>query len=155
MTNLREAKKYCKQYGATMPKAWKGYKLIWHPWHQPADRLLLPMTYKQYVERVIEIGTEKPQHERKERLRLMKPVMTVKAYAAWVKAYAAREKAYAARERAYAAWEKAYAALDKANAAWEKANAAWRTKNHDKIMAAHAVECPNCKWDGNCLPQFD
>src|SRR3990167_4678220 len=131
MTNLREAKKYCKQYGATMPKAWKGYKLIWHPWHQPADRLLLPMTYKQYVERVIEIGTEKPQHERKERLRLMKPVMTVKAYAAWVKAYAAREKAYAARERAYAAWEKAYAAWERANAAREKAYAAL-----DKAYAA-------------------
>ena len=104
-------------------------------------------------ERRAYIETNKPEHERPLRLKLLKivkePLPTklakvhaawekayaarVKAYAAWVKADAARVKvdaarvkAYAARVKANAAWVKANAARVKADAAWEKAYAAWK-----------------------------
>ena len=108
--------------------------------------------------------------QRKERLRLMKPCTSVKvdaalskACAAWSKADVAWSKAGGTWRRAvvhntiaaYAAWREAYNAWSKTDAARSEAYAVWREKNHVKIMTAHAKECPNCKWDGNKLPQFD
>ena len=123
MTNTQKARKYCKQHAVALPKAWKGYKLIWHPWHQPASRLLRPMTFQEYVDRLVEIAERKPQDERRERFYLMKPCK-------------------------YVFRSKAHEALSKADEAWPKADA-------KEIAAAHMAECPNCKWDGNCLPQFN
>ena len=151
MSNLEIARKLSKQYGFVLPKKYAGYKTVWHPWHQPASRLLYPMTFAQYIDRIIEIGTRKPEIERAERFQLMKISLIQpkgKADEARRKAHEAWRKADEARRKAYAAWQKAYEAWQKADEAMQKAYGA-------KIKAAHERECPSCKWDGNKLPQFD
>src|SRR3990167_5931147 len=130
MTKIQQAKTIAKKYQFVLPKRYDGYKFVWNSWHQPADRLIYPMTFDQYIDRIVEIGTRKPEHERVERFKLMKVSLIqpwTKADAVWAKADAVRTKAYAARIEADAA----------------------------KIQAAHKRECPDCKWDGERLPQFD
>ena len=158
MTNTQKARKYCKQHAVALPKAWKGYKLIWHPWHQPASRLLRPMTFQEYVDRLVEIAERKPQDERRERFYLMKPckyVFRSKAHEALSKAHEALSKADEALSKADEVWSKAYKARLKAHEALSKADEAWPKADAKEIAAAHMAECPNCKWDGNCLPQFN
>jgi hypothetical protein len=151
--DLNKAKEYSKLYEFPLVKEWTGYKLFQHVWHRP--KIYYPMTYDKYIDRVIEIAEEKPQEERAERFQLMIP----SSYAARVKAYAARDKAYAAWVKADAARDKAYAAWVKADAAWVKAYAAWVKTDEKNIIASHAKDCPNCKWEGDsidgCLPQFN
>ena len=144
MSNLQQAKEIAKKYKFALPKEYKGYKMVWHPWHQPASRLLWPMTFDQYIDRIVEIGTLKPENERAERFGLMK-----------ISLIQPKGKAYAAKQNTDAAWWKADAAWQKALAAREKAYAAWLKTDAAKIKAAHERECPNCKWDGYCLPQFN
>ena len=154
---IEEARKISIKYNFPLIEKWDRYKTFWHVWHQP--KLMWFITYIEYIERIINIELQKPQEEKQERFCLMKPVMQKfkadaawkKADAAWKKAYAAGEKAYA---KAYAAREKAYVAREKAYAAREKVDAAWESQNHDIIILAHEKECPNCKWDGEKLPQF-
>ena len=124
----KQAREIYEEYDVPFPKPWAGLKFIWHPWHQPASRLYWLMTFEEFCKRAVEIGRQKPEHERLERLMLMRPV---KKQLAIPKYYAKAREAYAK------AWE-AYA------------------KAHKKqILAIHAAECPNCKWDGGKLPQFD
>ena len=135
----KQAKAISKKYNFPLLKKWEGYKLFWHVWHQP--KLIFLITYPQYLDRIINIEENKPQEQKVERYKLMKPALQkFKADAAWAKACAAWAKADAA-------WNKAYAARNKACAAWEG-------KNHDLIIA-HTKECPGCKWDGEKLPQMD
>ena len=168
----KQAKAISKKYNFPLLKKWEGYKLFWHVWHQP--KLIFLITYPQYLDRIINIEENKPQEQKVERYKLMKPALQkfkadaawakadaalAKADATWNKAYAAWNKAYAALGdaawvKAYAAWKKACAARAKADAAWAKADAAWEGKNHDLIIA-HTKECPGCKWDGEKLPQMD
>lgn|SRR3990167_6899481 len=99
-----------------------------------------------YDERVIAIKRDKPENERKIRLRLFKllpqeaidelPKRLVKAYAKWRKACAKREKAYAKWRKADAEWEKAYAE-------WEKAHAERRGRE-----TWHKKFCGCKEWDG-------
>ena len=120
---------------------------------------LLIKTAKEIRERREYIRTNKPEHERALRLRLLKvvkaplPPQLVKARAAWIKAYAARDQAYAARDQAYAAWFNSFAALVKADAAratahaaWAKADAAWVKANVALVKAYAAWFKAHAAW---------
>ena len=114
---------------------------------------LLLKTAKEIRERRAFIRTNKPEHERALRLRLLKvvraplPPRLVKANVAWVKAKAALAPADAARDKAYDAWVTARAARvkaydtrnHKAYVAWVKAKAALDNKDYDARVEAHVA----------------
>src|SRR5271157_5591429 len=90
--------------------------------------------------RIVYILTQKSEHERALRLRLMRvvPEKDLKADAKW-------RKAYAEQEKAYAEWRKADAECEKADAEQGKADAALS-------ILAHAHFCtPDCPWDGRTI----
>ena len=98
MNDLQEKQKRCKaiaeEYNFSLVAEWKGGKDFWHVWHTP--RLIYRLSYKEYVERIIEIAENKPENEIGEIFHLMKPVDHIfrsKAYDAWSKAYEAWSKA--------------------------------------------------------------
>src|SRR3972149_876624 len=120
-------------------------KPFWHIHHEvllewPAD----------IQERIDFIQAEKPKHEVEIRLRLLKPVQgalppkLVKAGDARVKAGDARDKAKAAYDKAKAAYDKDWDAFGKDWDAYRKAY----DKYLPQIEALHALECPDCPWDG-------
>jgi len=84
-----------------------------------------------------------------------------KAWAAYDKARPARDKAFTAYAKAWAAYVKARAALNKAKAALDKARAAYAkawaayvkagAACMPEIEALHAIECPDCPWDGTTI----
>src|SRR3972149_6661090 len=78
----------------------------------------------------------------------------VKAGDAYVKARAAFGKAWDAFVKASVAYAKAGAAFVKAKAAFVKAKAAYN-KAYDEclpqIEALHALECPDCPWNGTTI----
>jgi len=71
-----------------------------------------------------------------------------KAYDKVYKVREAHDKAREAHDKAYdkarEAHDKAYEAHDKAYEAYNKAY----IENMPAILALHAIECPNCSWDG-------
>ena len=86
----KQAKAISKKYNFPLLKKWEGYKLFWHVWHQP--KLIFLITYPQYLDRIINIEENKPQEQKVERYKLMKPALQkFKADAAWAKACAAWE----------------------------------------------------------------
>ena len=102
-------------------------------------------TVAEVRERRAYIKTNKPEHERPLRLKLLKtvkeplPTKLAKAYAAWTEVYAAWVKADAARAEVDAA-------LVKASAAWVKADAAWgRAIVSREGVAFHKKVC-GCSW---------
>ena len=141
-------------------------KPFWHIHHE-----VLPEWSDDIQERIDFIQAEKPKHEVEIRLRLLKPVQgalppklvkagdargkaedaNAKAWDAYVKARDAYVKAGDARDKAKAAYDKAKAAYDKDWDAFGKDWDAYR-KAYDKylpqIEALHALECPDCPWDG-------
>src|SRR3990172_8807619 len=148
-------------------------KPFWHIHHE----VLLEWS-DDIQERIDFIQAEKPKHEVEIRLRLLKPVQgalppklvkagdargkaedaNAKAWDAYVKArdafgkdWDAYVKAGDARDKAKAAYDKAKAAYDKDWDAFGKDWDAYR-KAYDKylpqIEALHALECPDCPWDG-------
>ena len=142
-------------------------------WHVHHETLIEPLT-EPIENRIAYIKQAKPASEVELRLRLLKPVQGelpaaldkaraaldkawaayVKARAAHVKARAAHVKARAALDKAWAALDKAWAALDKARAAHVKARAALdkaRAACMPEIEALHAIECPDCPWDGTSI----
>ena len=143
------------------------YKPYWHIHHKD---FLLEWS-DDIQERIDFIQAEKPKHEVEIRLRLLKPVQgalppklvkagdargkaedaNAKAWDAYVKARDAYVKAGDARDKAKAAYDKAKAAYDKDWDAFGKDWDAYR-KAYDKylpqIEALHALECPDCPWDG-------
>jgi hypothetical protein len=113
--------------------------------------------------RINYIKNAKPQSEVPTRLRLMQPIKgsigNDKARAAYIKARAPYDKAWAAYDKAWAAYDKAGAAYDKARAAYikarapyDKARAAWLASiKSGEVEALHAIECPNCPWNGRTI----
>ena len=107
-------------------------------WHVHHETLIEPLT-EPIENRIAYIKQAKPASEVELRLRLLKPVQG-ELPAALDKARAALDKAWAALDKARAAHVKARAALDKARAACMP-----------EIEALHAIECPDCPWDGTSI----
>src|SRR3989337_2496095 len=151
-------------------------KPFWHIHHE----VLLEWS-DDIQERIDFIQAEKPKHEVEIRLRLLKPVQGAlppklvkagdardkaydanakardaydKARDAYVKAGDARDKAKAAYDKAWDAFGKDGDAFVKAKAAFVKAKAAYN-KAYDEclpqIEALHALECPDCPWNGTTI----
>jgi len=137
-------------------------KPFWHIHHE----VLLEWS-DDIQERIDYIKAHKPPHEVETRLRLLKPVQgalppkLVKAKAAYdkardafVKASVAYAKARDAYDKARDAYDKAKAAYAKARDAYDKAKAAYN-KAYDEclpqIEALHALECPDCPWNGTTI----
>ena len=114
-------------------------------WHVHHETLIEPLT-EPIENRIAYIKEYKPASQVELRLRLLKPVQG-ELPAALNKAKAARDKAFTAYAKAWAAYDKARAALDKARAALDKARAACMPE----IEALHAIECPDCPWDGTTI----
>jgi hypothetical protein len=92
-------------------------------WHVHHDKLVEPCY--DFEGRQAYIRAHKPSTEIETRVRLMKRV---------------QGKLPDAVVKAWAALDKAWAALDKA------------VRDHlAKIEAFHAIECPNCPWDGETI----
>jgi len=135
-------------------------------WHIHHEVLVEPLT-EPIENRIAFIRTNKPEDEIETRLRLLKPVQGVlpvavveawKAYDEVWKAYDEVEKAYDEAEKAYdeagkarvEAW-KAYVEAGKAyDEAWKARDEAWKARD-EEIDALHAIECPNCPWDGHTI----
>ena len=114
-------------------------------WHVHHETLVEPLT-EPIENRIAYIKEYKPASQVELRLRLLKPVQG-ELPAALNKAKAARDKAFTAYAKARAALDKAWAAYDKARAALDKAWAAYMPE----IEALHAIECPDCPWDGTTI----
>src|SRR3972149_3700162 len=151
-------------------------KPFWHIHHE----VLLEWS-DDIQERIDYIKAHKPPHEVETRLRLLKPVQGalppklvkakaaydtardafVKARAAYAKARDAYDKARDAFVKASVAYAKARDAYDKARDAYDKAKAAYAkardayNKAYDEclpqIEALHALECPDCPWNGSTI----
>jgi len=91
-----------------------------------------------------------------------------KARSAYNKAWSACDKAWSARNKAQSVYNKAWSVRNKAqsvyNKAWSVRNKAWSAYNKawsacDKVLldhkeeieALHALECPDCPWDGKTI----
>src|SRR3990170_3124301 len=123
-------------------------KPFWHIHHE----VLLEWS-DDIQERIDFIQAEKPKHEVEIRLRLLKPVQGALP-PKLVKAGDARDKAYDANAKARDAYDKARDAYVKAGDARDKAKAAYN-KAYDEclpqIEALHALECPDCPWNGTTI----
>ena len=115
------------------------YKPYWHIHHKD---FLLEWS-DDIQERIDFIQAEKPKHEVEIRLRLLKPVQGALP-PKLVKAGDARDKAKAAYDKAKAAYDKDWDAFGKDWDAYRKAY----DKYLPQIEALHALECPDCPWDG-------
>ena len=131
MTLLSEARQIAKKYDVTLPRAWRGYIPVKHPWHRaqddsenPAHGLIFRMTFREFLSRIVEIENNKPEAQRAERIRLMRPVQFKFP-------------------------------KDELDAQQAKLDAQWDAEHRAEILLAHAAECPGCKWDGRKLPQFE
>src|SRR3972149_6330565 len=113
-------------------------KPFWHIHHE----VLLEWS-DDIQERIDFIQAEKPKHEVEIRLRLLKPVQGALPPKP-VKAGDARGKAKAAYDKAKAAYDKDWDAFGKDWDAYRKAY----DKYLPQIEALHALECPDCPWDG-------
>lgn len=150
LRSIAEEATACRAAWAAAPNA----TFAWHCHHE----LIVEPLAESAESRIAYILWAKPTREKALRLRLFRPILgalpeTVnKAWAAYDWARAAYDEARAAYIKAWAAADKAWAAYDKARAAADKARAAY-----DKARAAydwaplHAIECPNCPWDGRTI----
>ena len=127
-------------------------KFAWHIYH---DTLLSPLC-EPIENRIAFIKNENPLHEQELRLRLLKPVQGklpdeyVKAWDEYARAMNAYDKAWDDPHDKASSWN----AYDKA---WGDDNKAWiayakaRTAHMPEILALHAIECPDCTWDGKTI----
>ena len=138
---------------------------VWHGNHCPIISVYADDAAVE--QRLRDIEANKPASEQATRKRLLRTVLGTlpdgvlragaaydKAWAAYNKAGAAYDKAWAAYNKAWAAYNKAGAAYNKAWAAFEQARAAFERAlelNMPAILALHAVECPDCPWDGQTI----
>ncbi len=116
-------------------------------WHYHHDHLLSYLADPAQLDRRRqEILTQKPPVEHALRLRLLQPVrgLLPPRLAQAGEAYAQAREAYAQAWEAYVqAWE-AYVQAEEAYVqAWKACMPA--------LDALHAVECPNCPWDGRTI----
>ena len=115
---------------------------MWHLHHEViCEPLIEPL-----ANRLDYIRREKPAAEVPTRLRLIDPVRGTLP-APLVKAWDAYDKAWAAYVKAWAAYVKAGAAYVKAGAAYVKAGDA----AYPEFEALHAIEHPNCPWNGRTI----
>jgi len=143
-----------KEEAACRAAPWDGATWAWHLHH---DQLCEPIR-EPIANRIDYILTTKPEAEWALRLRLLRPIRSEipaavdKARAAYDKAWAAYDKALAARDTAWAAYDTAWAASDKALAAYATAWAAYdKAQAAPAVLALHAIECPDCPWDGQTI----
>ena len=110
--------------------------------------------------RIASILTHKPEHERAERLRRMRPLSNAdgqkafadgqKAFADWQKADADWQKAFADWQKAVADWQKAFADWQKAFADWQKARADYqKAVRSPTMLALHAQIMWVCLGSGH------
>ena len=113
---------------------------IHHAKKLPDGRIMpLEVLIEPVENRIAYIKVEKPEHERAVRLHAMRPVKgqlpePVLAALSWF-------------DKARVEWEKARDERDKARVEWDKACAAC----YSEIMALHAIECADVRWDENGL----
>lgn len=146
------------------------HKLAWHVHHDVVvEPVLAPLE-----ERREQIRDCKPEAEVPLRLRLLKEVRgnlpdaveqaalaACQAWAACLLARAAHRSTWAAcllasaaRELAKDAFQEASAAYGLADAVYGKAQVAYGRALRDNmpaVLALHAVECPDCPWDGQSI----
>ena len=135
-------------------------------WHVHHEVLLEPLT-EPIENRIAYIKAEKPAHEIELRLHLLKPVkgsvpkVLLDAWKAYVdawKAYVDAQKAYWNMGKAYEdagkAYEDAGKAYEDAGKAYDDAQKAYWNMGKacvDELNALHALECPNCPWNGKTI----
>ena len=141
---------------------------IHHAKKLPDGRIMpLEVLMEPVENRIAYIKVEKPEHERAVRLHAMRPVKgqlpePVLAALSWFgktcaeldKARAELDKACAEYDKACAEWNRAIAEREKALAEREKARVEWDkacAACYSEIMALHAIECADVKWDENGL----
>ena len=114
-------------------------------WHIIHHDVLMEWT-DDIEERIAYVKRHKPAHEVETRLRLMQPVRgalpdaVVEARRASVEARRASDEARRASDEAWQAYDEAWRAYDEA----------WRA-HMPEIEALHAIECPDCPWDGKTI----
>lgn len=131
-------------------------QMVWHAYH--AGSLC------QYVDieaRRAQIEKIKPERELPTRRRLMKPVVgeLPKEFVDACVAYDTAQDAWeAAWDTAQDAWKAAWGTVQDAwVAAWDTVQDAWvarkvsYVKHLPTIEALHAIECPDCPWDGETI----
>jgi len=149
-------------------------------WHIHHEVLVEPLT-EPIENRIAFIRTNKPDDEIETRLRLLKPVQgvlpvaVVEAWKAYDEAWKAYDEAWTARDEAWKAYDEAWKAYDEA---WKARDEAWKARVEaekayvevwnayveagkacdeawkayvEEIEALHAIECPNCPWDGHTI----
>lgn len=67
------AKMILKSYGFKIEEKWKHHKQVWHVWH--AGNLMWSLSYTEYIDRIIEIFTNKDKNQHRKRYKLIKPVI--------------------------------------------------------------------------------
>jgi hypothetical protein len=110
----------------------------WHMYHNELFEFLPKYAVE---ERIRYIQTEKPEHERELRLRLLRRVkgeLPAEVGVAWQTCRAAWQAYdYDTARRAY-------------NIAWEAYHDTL-SAHRDEIEALHKQECPDCPWDGETI----
>src|SRR3990167_3392077 len=120
---------------------------IHHAKKLPDGRIMpLEVLTEPLENRIAYIKVEKPEHERAVRLHAMRPVVG-RLPEPVLAALSQFDKARAERDRACAEWDKARAERDRACAERDRACAA----HYSEIMALHAIECADVRWDENGL----
>ena len=110
-------------------------QFAWHVHHEVlVEALREPIKVRQAY-----IREHKPPGQQELRLRLLKPVCG-KLPSEVVAARQANDEARLAYGKAGRAYEEAWRAYDEAI-----------TRNLPAIEALHAIECPNCPWDGHTI----
>lgn len=118
-------------------------QMVWHAYHAE--------TLCQFVDleaRWAQIVETKPDHELPTRLRLMKPVgeLPREFVAACEKESVTRKAAWEAQTVRNPAWE----AREARNVAYTAQRASY-IKHKAEIERLHAIECPDCPWDGKTI----
>ena len=131
-------------------------QFAWHIHHM----VLVESLTEPIENRIAFIRTNKPEDEIETRLRLLKPVQGVlpvavveagKAYDEARKACDEAWKAYVEAGKAYVEAGKAYVEAEKAYDEARKACVEARKACVEEIDALHAIECPNCPWNGHTI----
>jgi chromosome segregation ATPase len=109
-------------------------------WHIHHKRLLEPLT-EPIDNRRDCIERYKPAEERPLRLRLIKPVTNLEMLT--------NNAAWQQWEEAERQWEEAERQLQAAERQWQAAER--QLQSNPDILALHAIECPDCPWDGQTI----
>ena len=122
--------------------------IVWHGHHENVCPLEeLDGTIEERRQQII---AEKPAGEHELRLRLLR-LASPEAVEAWAAYHAALAPAWRAFDEVLALDQAAYVAYDAAVAAWAAAYDAAVATALRPILALHAIECPDCPWDGHSI----